>query len=64
MTRSIGYLPVLVTLLLLVSPASTRGWVVAPELGYGRSIAITPAGDVLTCGISKAAAGYDFSVRL
>ena len=46
------------------SPATTLAWMVQPELGYGLGIAMTPAGDVLTCGHARGADGYDFSIRL
>ncbi len=64
MTRSARYLPAAAALLLLLAPAPARAWVAAPELGYGRGIVLTPAGDVLTCGQSIGTDGYDFSIRL
>jgi hypothetical protein len=58
-------LPVALALLLPWSPATTLAWMVQPELGYGLGIAMTPTGDVLTCGHSRGADGdYDFSIRL
>lgn len=65
MTPFTRHLSLAIALLVSWMPATALAWMIQPELGYGLGIAMTPAGDVLTCGHSRSPAGqYDFSIRL